>query len=70
MLEKILYIIYIIEWKIFHRHVEFKNCKPACYDEWHYIEYQNILDNSEEYKNYWYYFIINYLKEKQSKEFD
>lgn len=69
MLEKILYIIYLIEWKTFHKGIEFKNCKPACYNEWYYIEYRDMLDNSEKYKNNWYYFIINYLKEIKSKEF-
>lgn len=69
MLERVLYLIYLIEWKISHRNKRFKGCYPVCFNEWKNCELQDMIKNPGNYKNNWYYFIIDSIREKKSTEF-
>ena len=69
MLEKILYLIYLIEWKFSHRGKGFKRYNPVCFNEWKDCELKDMLKYPDNYKNNWYSFIIDSLREKRSKKF-
>ena len=69
MIRYLLYIIYLIEWKLRHRDNTFNGCAPVCYNEWEDCELQNMFDYPEDYKNNWYYFMIEYIREKESTIF-
>lgn len=69
MLERILYLIYLIEWKLSHRGKGFKGCHPVCFDEWKDCELKDMIQNPGNYKNNWYYFIIDSIRERKSIEF-
>lgn len=68
-MKRLLYWIYLIEWYTSHIGSEFKGCAPVCYAEWQNCELKDMLTNPDWYKDNWYYFIIEYLREKESKSF-
>lgn len=69
LVQKILYLIYFIEWKLSHRGRGFKGCTPAYFAEWCICELQEMLDKPEWYDDLWYYPLVEYLREECSKEF-
>lgn len=69
MVKRLLYIIYLIEWKSSHRGKEFKGCTPACFDEWCDCELREMMDEPDWYKGLWYYPLVEYLREQKSTEF-
>ena len=66
---RILYLIYLIEWKLSHLGKAFKGCTPVCFNEWCDCELKEMLDNPEWYSNKWYYPLIEDLREKRSRDF-
>ena len=69
MIEGILYLIYLIEWKLSHRGKGFKGCIPACFDEWCDCELREMMDEPEWYQGLWYYPLVEHLREKESTTF-
>lgn len=69
MVKHLLYIIYLIEWKLSHKGKGFKGCTPACFDEWCDCELREMMDNPSWYEGLWYYPLVEYLREKRSTTF-
>lgn len=69
MITRILYLIYLIEWRISHKGPGFKGCIPVCYEEWQDCELREMMDKHEWYEDNWYYFMVKYLREKESTTF-
>lgn len=51
MLKRIMYIEYLIGWKISHRGKAFKGCTPVCFDEWEMCEFEEMVVHQEDYPN-------------------
>lgn len=66
-MKRILYWIYLFEWHISHNGPGFKGCSPVCYNEWIDYEFRDMINNPEYYETKWYYFMIDYIREKRSK---
>lgn len=49
MAERILYLFYIISWKKSHKRKAFKGCSPACFNEWHDCELQEMVTHPDWY---------------------
>lgn len=69
MIMRILYWIYLIEWRKSHKGPGFKGCTPACYEEWQDCELRDMLKHPDWYKGNWYFFMIEYLREKETTKF-
>lgn len=69
MKERLLYIIYLIDWHKYHSGPGFKGCTPASFNEWQDCELQDMLDHPQWYKPCWYYFIIKSLLPPQEYKY-
>jgi hypothetical protein len=61
MIKRILYIIYLFEWRSSHRSFVFKGCTPVCYKEWQDCELNDMLKHPEWYEKNWYYPLVKVL---------
>ena len=66
VIERILYIIYLIEWKMSHSGKGFKGCAPVCFEEWCNCELKEMKTNPLLYNKLWYYPLVEYLRKKES----
>lgn len=64
MIKRLLYFIYLIEWKIGHKDKAFKGCSPVCFNEWCDCELYDMMQYPQYYDDLWYYPLVNYLRKR------
>lgn len=68
-MKRLMYLNYLINWKLSHRGKAFKGCCPVCYDEWCDCELAEMIHYPEEYPNHWYTWYIRKCHEEKARTF-